>query len=39
MQLPKPILKLDAQEFAIRSHNPGPPIDITMVPAEPTDDP
>jgi hypothetical protein len=32
------ILELDADEFVIRSHNPGEPVDITMVPAEGGDD-
>jgi hypothetical protein len=30
---PVDILKLDAGRFAIRSHNPGEPVDIEMVPA------
>ena len=27
------VLKLEADRFAIRSHNPGEPVDIEMVPA------
>ena len=30
---PVDIRKLDAERFAIRSHNPGEPVDIEMVPA------
>ena len=31
------ILELSADRFTIRSHNPGEPVDIAMVPAETTD--
>jgi hypothetical protein len=33
------ILKLDDDEFVIRSHNPGAPVDIAMVPADSVDTP
>ena len=31
---PTDILHLDARRFSIRSHNPGEPVDLTLVPAE-----
>lgn len=34
IEYPTDILKLDAGSFVIRSHNPGPPVDISLVPAD-----
>jgi hypothetical protein len=34
IEYPTDILKLDADSFVIRSHNPGTPVDISLVPAD-----
>lgn len=33
IEYPTDILELDADSFVIRSHNPGAPVDISLVPA------
>jgi hypothetical protein len=34
LEYPTDIVKLDADSFVIRSHNPGAPVDLSLVPAD-----